>query len=220
MSRSTSLYVGPILLVFALCGILPCGCAHAPAMKEDAAFRAADPHSILILPVVNRSMDVSAADMLLSALPVPVAERGYYVFPVDLVKGVLEDEGSSDADFVHRSEPSRVGNLFGADAILYVEIGDWAIQNTLTETRAVVEIDYVLKDARTGNTLWKEHVRKVSSRGADPLAAAMAAAILRALPPGLHLLPLAKQANDEAFGNPRTGLPPGPYHADYPKERK
>jgi len=59
------------------------------------------------------------------------------------------------------------------------------------ETRGVVEIDFVLKDGRTGSTLWSEHVRNVSSGGrGDPLASAMAAAILRALPTGLHLLPL------------------------------
>lgn len=221
MSCAPSRYAGPFLLVFALSGILPCGCAHAPAAKEDAAFRAADPHSILILPVVNRSMDVSAADMLLSALPIPVAERGYYVFPVTLVKRVLEDEGCADADLVHLSEPSRVAGLFGADAILYVAIENWAIQNTFTEARSIVEFDYVLKDGRTGSTLWSGHARKVSSGGsADPLAAAMAAAILRALPPGLHLLPLAKQANNEVFGNPETGLPQGPYHPDYPKGRR
>ena len=221
MSRTPSRHAGPFLLVFALSGLLHCGCAHAPAVMDDTAFRAADPHSILILPAVNRSTNVSAADILLSALPIPVAERGFYVFPVDLVKRVLEDEGCADADLVHRADPSRIGDLFGADAILYVAIEDWAIQNTLTDTRSVVEIDYVLKDARSGSTLWSGHVRKVNSGGgADPLASAMAAAILRALPAGLHLLPLARQASNEAFGNPGTGLPPGPYHADYPRGRR
>ena len=38
-------------------------------------------------------LDVDAPNYVLSALPVPVAEKGYYVFPVNTNKYVLEQEG-------------------------------------------------------------------------------------------------------------------------------
>lgn len=214
MSHAPPRYARRILPALALSGLLAGGCAHAP-LTVDPAFRAADPRSILIVPVVNRSTDIAAADMLLSTLPVPVAEHGYYVFPVDLVKRVLEDEGNADADFVHRADPSRLRALFGADAILYVEIEKWTVRNALTSTSAVVEVDYVLRDGKTGKTIWKGHGHREEVRGADPLAAAMAAAILRALPAGAFLVPMARQATSQAIESPRSGLPPGPYHPDY-----
>lgn len=68
------------------------GCAAVPQTVDYSAFRAADPHSVLILPAVNRSTSVDVPALVLGTFTIPVAERGYYVFPVGLVKGVLEDE--------------------------------------------------------------------------------------------------------------------------------
>jgi hypothetical protein len=72
--------------------------------------------------VVNKSVDLNAADYFLSTVPIPLAERGYYVFPVNLVKRVLEDDGLADAFLVHSADPARLAALFGADAVLYVAI--------------------------------------------------------------------------------------------------
>ena len=70
-------------------------------------------------------VDVTAPDYFLSTVPIPLAERGYYVFPVNLVKRVLEDDGLSDAVLVHSADPKRLAALFGADAVLYVTIERW-----------------------------------------------------------------------------------------------
>ncbi|ELU03472.1 hypothetical protein CAPTEDRAFT_214153, partial [Capitella teleta] len=71
------------------------------------------------------------SEQLLSAIddangrvaPVPLAEKGYYVFPVNTVKTVLEGE-----------DPVRLGNMFGADAILYVTINEWDAQYVVLST--------------------------------------------------------------------------------------
>ncbi|HEY6100783.1 MAG TPA: GNA1162 family protein, partial [Anaeromyxobacter sp.] len=101
------------------------GCATAPPAKDYAKLAAARPRSILIVPVVNKSVDVNAADYFLSTVAVPVAERGYYVFPVNMVKRVLEDDGLADAGLVHGADPMRLASLFGADAVLYISIERW-----------------------------------------------------------------------------------------------
>ena len=69
------------------------GCVTQPVKKDMSAFIAAAPRSILIVPVINKSLDVDASNYVLSTLPVPVAEKGYYVFPVNTTKFVLEQEG-------------------------------------------------------------------------------------------------------------------------------
>ena len=98
--------------------ILLTGCVASIPKKDYIKFRAEDPRSILIVPVVNRSVDVEAPDYFLSTATLPPAERGYYIFPVNLVKRLLEDDGLSDADLVHSADPTRVAELFGADTVL------------------------------------------------------------------------------------------------------
>ena len=145
------------ILLVALALASGLGCATAPVSKDYARLVAADPRSILIVPVVNKSVDVDAASYFLSTIPVPVAERGYYVFPVNMVKRVLEDDGLSDASLVHQADPTRLCKLFGADAVLYVTIDRWDAQYMLISTTVTVELDYVLKDGKTGDVLWGTH---------------------------------------------------------------
>ena len=206
------------LLAVPLLGLLlATGCAAAPK-KDYSSFRAADPHSVLIVPVVNRTMNVEAPGLFLSTLPIPVAERGFYVFPVNMVKRVLEDEGLADPDLVHGADTSRLCGLFGADAVLYVSIEAWTAKYILINTEVSVEFDYVMKDGKTGDVIWKEHHRVVqnSSEGAqDPLTPLVMAAIAKASP---RHLPLARSANDRVFNAPGVGIPAGPYHPEYGKE--
>src|ERR1700710_2056578 len=92
------------------------GCVSAPPRRDYTLFRAEEPRSILVVPVTNKSVDVNAPDYFLATIATPLAEKGYYVFPVNMVKSVLADDGLSDADLVHSADPHRLGELFGADA--------------------------------------------------------------------------------------------------------
>jgi len=203
------------LLLAALAVVFVAGCATVPPVKDNAAFRAADPHSILVLPVVNRTMNIEAPALFLTTLPIPLAERGFYVFPVNLVKQVLEEEGLSDPNLVHGADPTRLCSLFGADAVLYVSIESWTAKYMLFNTEVSVEFDYVMKDGKTGSTIWKERRRVVqdSSEGArDPVSPLLAAMIVKAYP---NYLNLARSANRWVFTDPMAAPPFGPYHPGY-----
>jgi hypothetical protein len=206
----------PFLL--AVLATLGSGCAAAPRSKVYTAFREANPRSILIVPPVNRSMDVRAPGLLLTILPIPVAERGYYVFPVNLVKRVMEDEGLSDPNLVHGGDAARLCNLFGADAVLFVTIENWVVEQHGVDVRLFLEFDFVLKDGRTGDTLWSEH-RSAENRGgsSEPGSSLLANAILRSMPPGWTYVPLARKTVGEAVTAPGIGLPAGPRHKEYGK---
>jgi hypothetical protein len=212
----------PFIPLLALLFLSP-GCAPAPPAKDYTAFRSANPRSILILPVVNNTQNVEAPSLFLSTLPIPVAEKGYYVFPVNMVKRVLEDEGLSDPNLVHGAEPARLCNLFGSDAVLYVTIEAWTAQYMVITTQVTVEFDYVMKDGKTGDTIWKERRRVVyspqQSSGGSPLAALVAAAVQAAITKAApNYMPLARQANDQVFNTPGIGLPAGPYNPEYGKD--
>jgi len=186
--------------------------------KDYSKLVSANPRSILVVPVVNKTVEVNAADYFLSTVSVPLAERGYYVFPVNAVKRMLEDDGLSDAALVHGTDPTRLCALFGADAVLFVTIEQWTAKFVLLSTEVTVEFEYVLKDGHTGEELWKERQVGVyaSDSGGGGLVGAIAAAIATKASP--NYMPLARQANAQALGYPGPGLPAGPYRPDYRKD--
>jgi hypothetical protein len=202
---------------------LAAGCATAPPTKDYTAYKAADPHSILIVPVVNNTGNVDAPSFFISTLPIPVAERGYYVFPTHMVMRVLEDDGLSDANLVHQADPVKLCSLFGADSVLYVTIQSWTAKYLVISTNVIVSFDYVLKDGKTGDTLWsdKRTVAYSSSQSQssgnalfDLVSMAVSAAMTKAAP---NYMPLARRANAEVLTTPGVGLLYGPYHSQYRK---
>ena len=215
-----------ILAIILTASLVLGGCAGLKAQKKDyTQFRQAAPRSILVVPVVNRSVDVDAPDYFLSTISKPIAERGYYVFPVNLTKRLLEDDGLSDADMVHRADPTRLGELFGADAILYISIERWDARYVVLSTTVTVQFNYVLKNGKTGEELWSSKETMVyepqnnNSSGnilADLIAQAVVAAIVKAAP---NYIPLAQQANASAILRPHSGIPAGPYREEYNKDQ-
>jgi len=217
MARHASLAPAALLLALAA------GCAPAQKKPDYAKFLAAQPRAILIVPVVNKSVNVDAPDYFLSTIPVPVAERGYYVFPVNMVKRVLEDDGLADAALVHGAEPQKLAALFGADAVLYVTVERWDAKYIVVDTQVTVEFTYVLKDGKTGESLWSARRSAVhtASQGsgqgglAGLIAKAVAAAVAKAAP---NYMPLARQANAAALEYPGPGFPSGPYRPEYQQD--
>jgi hypothetical protein len=201
-------------LILALVTLLLGACATVE--KQDlSAFNAAPPRSILVVPVVNKSLDVDAAAYLLSALSVPAAEKGYYVFPVNTVKYVLEQEGFYEADTIQQQPPEVLAKLFDADAVLYVTINRWDAQYAVLSTSVTVDFSYRLVN-RQGTEIWSNKQAMVytpqnNSTGnpiADLIVAAVNAAATRAKP---NYMPLAQQANAKALMTGTNALPDGPY---------
>lgn len=194
------------------------GCIAQPVKQDMSAFHAAAPRSILVVPTVNKSLDVDAPNYVLATLPVPIAEKGYYVFPVNTTKYVLEQEGFYEGERIHQQPTPDLAKLFGADAVLYVSINRWDAQYALITTTVTVEFDYRLV-SKDGTEIWKESKRmqyqpQNNNSGGSPLAAVVAAvvsaAITRVAP---NYMPLAQQANRQVFVLGANALPDGPYKA-------
>lgn len=192
-------------------GVVPLtvGAQTAPATLEGV-------RSILVVPSVNKSLDVDAPLYVLSALTIPLAERGYYVFPVYTVKTVLEQEGLYEPERIFEQAPSELAGLFGADAVLYVTIRQWDAKYVILSTVVTVDFDYVLK-SKTGEVLWKNRQQmqytpqqqaQAGGLAAVLISAAIAAAAARAAP---NYMPLTQQANLTAIAGHRDPLPLGPY---------
>lgn len=193
------------------------GCVTQPTKKDMSAFAAAAPRSILVVPLVNKSLDVDAPNYVLTTLPVPIAEKGYYVFPVNTTKVVLEKEGFYEGERIHEQPASSLSRLFGSDAVLYVTINRWDAQFALITTTVTVDFSYRLV-SKNDVEIWQERKQmryqpdNSNNNAASPmgalLAAVISAAITRAAP---NYMPLARQANQQVFILGPNPLPDGPY---------
>ena len=196
--------------------VMLAGCAQPVTTGNYSAFRQHDPRSILVVPVLNNTTSLTAQDYFFSTVSAPFAERGYYVFPANMVKSLLEKEGLSDAGLVHAANPTWLGQIFGCDAILYIDINKWESRYVVLSTTTNVAFHYRLASCKDGETLW-ENTRELSytpqsGYSANPLAnliaEAVTAAIEKAEP---NYMPLAAMANLQAANLPGQGLPAGPY---------
>lgn len=203
------------LLLPLLFTVLLTGCATHNNLD---AFYAHRPKSIVVVPVLNDSPEVTAPSVFITTITRPLAEKGYYVFPVYLTDMVLRDFGLTEAGHVHQLLPSRFSELFGADAVLFVTIKDWSTKYLVLVSTVTVEMEYVLKDTKTGQVLWQKTQPYVysSNGGGNPILALVSAAMTALM---VDYLPLARQANYMAF-QPPTGVPAGNYHPDYDKDRE
>jgi hypothetical protein len=205
-------------------GLALAGCATAPVSKNYASFRAEQPRSILIVPVLNNTLNVSAPDFFLSTISRPFAERGYYVFPAHMVSRLMQDDGLGDPGLVHAAASTRLMPIFGCDAVLYVAIQQWDSKYMLLVTQTTVRFDYALKSCKTGTSLWEDTQTMTyspqNSSSGNPIADLIAAAVMAAIEKGApNYMPLTIQANTLAAGVPGRGLPAGPYlPAQYGKD--
>jgi hypothetical protein len=212
------------VIFFGLGTLLLSGCVTQPEKIDQSAFLAASPRSILIVPTINRSLDVDAPNYVLSTLPIPIAERGYYVFPVNTTKFVLEQEGFYEGERIHEQPPESLARLFGADAILYVTINQWDAKFAIFTTVVTVDFNYRLV-SKNGVELWREkkimkYQPQNNSNAVSPMAALLTAvinaAVARAAP---NYMPLTKQANQEVFVTGPNALVNGPYLIANPSKK-
>ena len=196
-------------VVFVLSLFLLAGCVTQPTKRDMSAFESAAPRSILVVPTVNKTLDVDAPNYVLTTLPIPLAEKGFYVFPVNTTRYVLEQEGYYEGERIHQMPPQELSKLFDADAILYVTINRWDAQYIVLSTQVTVEFEYRLV-GREGVEFWRETKRLVytpqNNSGGGLIGALINAALTRAAP---NYMPLARQANYQAFYGPQA-FPDGP----------
>lgn len=203
--------------LIAMMAVFVTACATTePELKDYTTFRGEDPRSILVLPALNNTVAVEAPEFFLSTVSRPFALRGYYVFPANMTKSLLENEGLSDPALIYSADTTRLGNLFGCDAALYLSIEKWESQYAVIATSTNVEFNYELRSCKTGEVLWQDNralsYSPQSNSSGNLLADMLAQAIISAIEKGSpNYIPLAQQANTAAAWTAGKGLPAGPY---------
>lgn len=184
-------------------------------------FHAHQPRSVLVLPPLDNSMEVDAAYAYLSTVTQPLAERGYYVFPVAVVDRLLRDNGLPGPGEMHQAPLARLGEVFGADAVLYITLHDWGTAYRVIDSSTEVTAEASLVDVASGTEIWhgKHTASYSSSSGGGGILEMMVAAVVNQVMSSVvdPSLDVARDCNNGLFCNDHDGLLLGARNPEFGK---
>ena len=183
-------------------------------------FRAHPPRSILVLPPLNESTAVEGTYGYLSTVTMPLAEMGYYVYPVVVVDQFMKENGLPTAGEMHQAPLDKIRDIFGADAVLYVTLKQYGTKYQVINSATIVTVKARLVDTKTGLVLWEGTATAQQNSGgsgnifADLIVAAVDQAINSSTDQAHDV---SRMANTLLLTPKDRGLLYGPY---YPKDKQ
>lgn len=199
-------------------------CATSTPEDPYVLFREHMPRSILLLPPINESVDVEATYSWLTTASKPIAEQGFYVFPVAIVDEFMKENGLPHPEDMHAAPLDKFGEIFGADAVMYVTIEDFGQKFQLVQSTTTVYARAELVDVKTGQSIWASRVDYSQSNnnveGGGLLGAVIGAAVAQvgeSITDSTH--DAARLANYSLFVNGyRPTLLLGPSHPGFEEQ--
>lgn len=141
----------------ALAIIVLSGCATQktpPPPYDYTLLKESKPRSILVLPPLNQTPEVRASYSMLAQVTQPLSESGYYVVPVALMDETLKENGVTEASDAHQLPASKLREIFGADAVLYISVTQYGTVFKVLDSATTVTAEAKLVDLKTGGILW------------------------------------------------------------------
>jgi hypothetical protein len=147
-------------------GLYLSGCAETKPF-DYTNFRQHRPRSILVLPPVSQSTDIRGTYGYLSTVTKPLAEMGYYVFPVALVDQFLKENGLPGPGEMHQAPLKKFAEIFGTDSVMYITLVEYGAKYHVLSSAATVKAEARLVDARSGLLLWEGETRAKQESGGN-----------------------------------------------------
>ena len=168
-------------LAIALCAVfLMAGCATKKPF-DYSAYKASRPRSILVLPPVNNSPDVTATYSVMSFVTKPLSEAGYYVMPVGMVAQAFKENGLTQPTDMHQTAPAKLHEIFGADAALYITVTKFGSTYTVLNSETLVRVEGKLMDLKSGATLWQGSAQATSAEAQQQQQGGLAGLLISAI---------------------------------------
>lgn len=173
------------------------------------------PNSILVIPPNNNTVEVNAPYTFLSSITKPLAEKGYYVFPVAVIDTFLKQNGLPTPAEMNTIPLDKIQKIIGAESVLYVQINDWGQKYQILQSVTVVNAQLKLVETETGDILWQgtASARSGSNQSQNGLAEMLIGAIVEQVINSIDdkTIQLSRAANNRVIFDKRTGLPEGIY---------
>jgi len=191
-----------------------CSCV---AKVDYGPYRAHMPRSILVLPPLNESTAVDAPYTYLSTVSRPLAECGYYVFPVAVIDAFMKDNGLPTPDEMQNVPLTKIKEVIGADAVLYVTIEDWGQKYQVISSTTIVKARARLVDVATGATLWTGTEQLAQGSGGNDIISMLVAALITQIVTSMTdpTHQVSRQAATNMVFNQNNGLLFGPRSPQY-----
>ncbi len=139
--------------------LLVAGCATTKEPYDYTNLIESKPRSIVVIPPLNNSIEVNASYTFLSTINAPLAEKGYYVFPVAVIDHFLKENGLPTPAEMNSVPLEKIRENIGADAVLYVSIENWGQKYQVINSKAIVDSKVRLVDTVSGKLLWETNIR-------------------------------------------------------------
>lgn len=206
-----SLSFFPVALL--TCACFCSSCKTTPYNYDN--LRAYKPHSILILPPINESTDIRGTYGYLSTITMPIAELGYYVYPVAMMDHFFKENGMPLPGDMHQAPLDKIHEITGADSVLYINLKQYLTRYMVLNSVTTVTAEARLVSTKDGTVLWHGTVmaQQDSSGGsgniiASIIGAAFSQIVSKATDRAHDVSGLANQQ----YGLKDRGLLVGPYH--------
>ena len=206
-----------------LCSLLFLGaCAMKP--YDYTAYKKSNPHSILVIPPLNTSPDIRGTYSFLSTVSMPLAEAGYYVFPVSMVDQTFKENGLETAGDMNQAPLNKIQEIFGADAVLYITVSEYGSAYRIIGSEVRVTANAKLIDARTAAVLWQGQASASDAEGnnnQNSLAGLLVTAVVKQMigSIGDQGRPIARMTSQRLFTPHQNGLLYGPRSPKYGTEK-
>ncbi len=198
-----------------------CGPTHMKKYEVFPKMYAERPLAVLVLPPINETTAADAKEYYATTIAEPLSFAGYYVFPVEVISEIMENEGVYDTEALLNLPPNKFKQYFGADAVMYIWIKRWSTSYYVIGGNVKVTIRSAIKSTTTGDTLWQYEGTiiedtTVRSSGGGLIGLAVAAVATAVKTAATDYVPIAKRANYMILNT----IPCGRYHPRYDKDRE
>ena len=191
-----------------------------PEIYDYSALQQAKPRSILVLMPTNETTEVNAGAAVLANAIYPLSEAGYYV-----VHETFKNNGIYEASEIQNVSAHKLRQIFGADAVLYLNVVKYGTSYMLLNSVSVVAVNAKLVDLRSGATLWEgsAQVSDDSSRGSSDLVGMLISAVIKQIGDTVSDAGYKLSASADAMllaQNCNKCLLYGPYSPHYGQDRQ
>lgn len=196
-----------------------------PEIYDYSALQQTKPRSILVLMPTNETTEVDAGAAVLANAIYPLSEAGYYVFSPALVHETFKNNGIYEASEIQNVSAHKLRQIFGADAVLYLNVVKYGTSYMLIKSTNVVAVNAKLVDLRSGATLWEgsAQVSDDSGGGGNNLVGMLISAVIKQVSDTITDAGYKLSASADAMllvQNCNNCLLYGPYSPHYGQDRQ
>jgi hypothetical protein len=133
----------PIFLLLTACA--------APLTEVAQDFKSLRPTRIAVLPVKNETADMDAPIVFRILAQAELADKGYALVDFSQIDQALREKGIEEAGQIDSLTPQEIGELVGADGLLYTTVSSYGRQAAV---HLKLDGNFTLVDSKTGQKLW------------------------------------------------------------------